>query len=79
MEKTRIFHAKRENMKLINDILESYDELCIIHVRDPERGIIEAIYPVNNEELLNRILKELENEGLLRLEEGGEDGHGKET
>lgn len=67
MERTKIFHSRKENMKMINDILESYDELCIIHVLDREKGIIEAIYPANNEDLVSEVLKDLESEGLLKI------------
>lgn len=70
-EKVKKYILENRHMKYVDDIFESYEDVCIVSVIDKKLGLIEVIYPESYEEVLNEIVKDLRLNGIDLWEYGG--------
>ncbi|MCX7856982.1 MAG: DUF4911 domain-containing protein [Deltaproteobacteria bacterium] len=68
IEKRRLFLTEKRYMSFLRDILESYEDVCMMSVTDEKQGLIEIIYPDSQEYNLNEIILDLIKTGIPMLE-----------
>ena len=64
MEKIRRFIINKEGIGFFKAILESYEDVGIFSVLDGKTGVIEIIYPINFEEEIDSIMKDMARYGI---------------
>lgn len=73
MERTKRYQLEKKYMKLVKDILESYEEICIMSVVEPDLGIVELSYPEYQEDDLTMIINDIRSKGISIWEIRGGD------
>jgi hypothetical protein len=64
MEKVKAFFMSPEGIGFVKAILDSYEDIGILSVRDGKRGIVEITYSSFFEHDLERILRDMTGYGI---------------
>ncbi len=65
MEKTKRLRMRRDSLGFFKAILESYEEVALMTVLDPEKGEVEILYASSAEEILACIMEDMARYDIL--------------
>jgi ribose 5-phosphate isomerase RpiB len=65
METTKRVIMGREGIGFFKAILESYEDVALLTVRDGKRGEVEVIYPCHAEEVVASIMADMARFGIV--------------
>ncbi len=70
METVRKFMMNREGIGFFKAILESYEDVALLTVRDGRTGEVEIIYPTEAQEVVASIMADMQRFGIVFREAG---------
>ena len=70
METVRKLVMNREGIGFFKAILESYEDVALLTVRDGRTGEIEIIYPTDAQEVVASIMADMQRFGIVFREAG---------
>ncbi len=65
METVRKFMMNREGIGFFKAILESYEDVALLTVRDGRTGEVEIIYPTEAQEVVASIMADMQRFGIV--------------